>query len=350
MERNKIINMKCMGLVLLISMLSILSCTKNTTPGNSNIVPTDLIVNANVSTDNSGNVSFTATANNANTYDYDFGNGVYQTVPTGAVTYRYPASGNYTVNVTAKSSTGNTIAKSVQVTVTVAQSLVWADEFNTPGAPDPSRWGYDIGNGNNGFGNNELQYYTNRSDNVIISNGTLKITAKKESFSGFNYTSTRMLTKNKFSTKYGKIEVRAKLPTGVGTWPAIWMLGNNIDQAGWPACGEIDIMEHKGSDQNRVYGTLHHPGHSGGNGDGATTTIANATTEFNVYAVEWSATVIKFSVNGNVYYTFNNNASLPFNQNFFIILNFAMGGTFGGPVDPAFSQATMEVDYVRVYN
>jgi len=341
--------MKPMGVVMLLSFLSIFSCSKkNDNNNNAAIVPSNLVVTATVSTDNSGNVSFTATATDAATYEYDFGNGVYQTVPGGAVTYRYPAGGNYTVNVTAKSSTGNGISKSVQVSVSVAQTLVWSDEFNTPGAPDPARWGYDLGAG--GWGNNELQYYTNRSDNATISNGTLKITAKRESFSGSAFTSARLLTKNKFSTKYGKIEVRAKLPVGVGTWPAIWALGSNIDQVGWPACGEIDIMEHKGSDPGRIYGTVHHPGHSGGNADGATTTISNASTDFNIYAVEWNAQTLKFSVNGNVFYTFNNNSNLPFNQNFFIILNVAMGGTFGGPVEAGFTQSVMEVDYVRVYN
>jgi beta-glucanase (GH16 family) len=337
-----------MFLILFISAASFFSCSKKSN-STSDIVPSNLSVSANVSTNNSGDVDFTATATNASTYDYDFGNGIYQTVPSGAVTYRYPTSGTYTVNVTAKSATGHTISKSVQVIVSVALSLVFSDEFNTAGAPDPAKWGYDIGNGN-GWGNNELEYYTSRPENVTISNGTLKIMAIKESYSGSAYTSARMLTKNKFSTKYGKIEVRAKLPAGVGTWPAIWMLGNNIDAAGWPACGEIDIMEHKGSDQNRIYGTLHHPGHSGGNGDGSTTVVSGATTTFNVYAVEWSPSLIKFSVNGNVFYSFSNTPSLPFNQNFFIILNFAMGGTFGGPVDPAFTTATMEVDYVRVYN
>ena len=342
--------MKIMVLTFLMAVFSLLSCGKTSETGTADIVPSNLTVIATVSTDNSGNVSFAATATNAATYDYDFGNGVYQTVPTGAVTYKYPASGTYTANVTAKSSTGTTISKSVQVQVTISQSLVWSDEFNISGAPDASKWGYDIGNGSGGWGNNELQYYTNRPENVVVSNGTLKIMAKKESFSGSSYTSARMLTKNKFSMKYGKVEVRAKLPAGVGTWPAIWMLGNNIDVAGWPACGEIDIMEHKGSDQNRIYGTLHHPGHSGGNGDGNTVVVPNSATEFNIYSVEWTADVIKFSVNGNVFYTFANKPTLPFNQNFFIILNFAMGGTFGGTIDAAFSNATMEVDYVRVYN
>ena len=335
---------------ILISLLSIVACSKSSTNDNATIIPANLVVNANVSSDNSGNVSFTATATNAISYEYDFGNGIYQTVANGTVTYKYPASGNYTVKVTAKSSTGHTVDKSMQVLVNVEYSLVWSDEFNTPGAPDPAKWGYDLGTGSNGWGNNELQYYTNRAENVTVSNGTLKITAKKENFSGMSYTSSRILTKNKFSTKYGKIEARAKLPAGVGTWPAIWMLGNNIDAVGWPACGEIDIMEHKGSDPNRVYGTLHYPGRSGGNADGKTTIVSNATTDFNIYAVEWNATTIKFSVNGDVFYTVNNSTSLPFHQNFFLIINFAMGGTFGGPVDPAFTSAVFEVDYVRVYN
>ena len=143
--------------------------------------------------------------------------------------------------------------------------------------------------------------------------------------------------------------MRAKLPAGIGTWPAIWMLGSNISTTAWPACGEIDIMEHKGSQLNKIYGTLHHPGHSGGNADGGTVTVTNASTEFHKYTAEWSASSIKFLVDDVVFYTFANTSSLPFNQNFFIILNVAMGGTFGGAVDPAFSSAAMEIDYVRVY-
>ena len=339
-----------MALAFLISLLTLFSCGKKTSGTPASIIPANLTLTANVSSDNSGNVTFTANATNASTYEYDFGNGIFQTVPTGIVTYKYPASGVYAVNVLAKSSTGNSISKSLQVTVSVARTMVWSEEFNAPGAPDPGKWNYDIGTGSGGWGNSELQYYTNRPENVIVSNGTLKIIARREAFSGSAFTSTRMQTKNKFSTKYGKIEVRAKLPAGVGTWPAIWMLGSNIDAVGWPACGEIDIMEHKGSDQNRVYGTLHHPGRSGGNADGGTTIISNSTTEFNIYSVEWSATLIKFAVNGNVFYSFVNNNNLPFNQNFFIILNFAMGGTFGGPVEAGYNSSTMEVDYVRVYN
>ena len=342
--------MKIMNL-LIISLLALLSsCSKGSDNSpTTNVAPTNLTLLANVSTDNSGNVTFTASATNAVNFDFDFGNGVFQTVPSGVVTYKYPSTGNYTVNVIAKSSSNLTASKSIQISVTVGQSLIFSDEFNTPGAPDPAKWGYDIGTGSGGWGNNELQYYTNRTDNVVVSNGTLKIIAKKENYSGSAYTSARLLSQNKFSFKYGKVEARAKLPAGVGTWPAIWMLGNNISTVGWPTSGEIDIMEHKGSDLNKIYSTLHHPGHSGGNGDGATKVISNATTEFHNYKMEWDASSIKFYIDDVLFYTFANNSSLPFNQNFFLLLNFAMGGNFGGSVDPAFTSATFELDYIRVY-
>jgi len=322
------------------------SCKKKSSPP-VDIAPTNLTLNAVVNTDNSGNVAFTASATNAVTYDYDYGNGIFQTVVSGIVTYKYPASGTYTVNVIAKSSTGKTISKSIQIIVTVAVSLIWSEEFDVPGAPNPAKWGYDLGAG--GWGNGEQQNYTNRADNVIVSSGTLKITAKAESYNGSAYTSARILSKDKFSFKYGKVEVRAKLPVGLGTWPAIWMLGSNVSTVAWPACGEIDIMEHIGNQQNKIYGTLHHPGHSGGNGDGGTVNIPNVSTEFHKYSLDWSAATIKISVDDVPFFTFSNNSSLPFNQNFFIILNVAMGGTFGGTIDPAFSSSTLEIDYVRVY-
>jgi len=324
------------------------SCGKNNGTGSpAPVTPTNLTLTANISTDNSGNVAFIAAATNAASYDYDFGNGTYQTVSSGSVTYKYPSAGTYTVVVIAKSTTGHTISKSIQITVGITQSLVFSDEFDVPGAPNPAKWGYDIGGG--GWGNAELQYYTNRVDNSIVSGGTLKIIAKKETFSGSAYTSARLLTKDKFSFMYGKVEVRAKLPSGGGVWPAIWTLGSNINTTPWPACGEMDIMEHKGNEVNKIYGTLHYPGRSGGNGNGNTTTISNAATEFHKYSLEWSASTIKILVDDVVFHTVANTASLPFNQNFFVILNFAIGGTFGGAVDPAFTSGVFEIDYVRVY-
>jgi beta-glucanase (GH16 family) len=341
--------MKNFSLLFLLPLFSVLvSCGKDSDDGNNNTTPpSNLTLNAVVSTDNSGNVAFTASATNAVSYEFDFGNGIFQTSASGVLTYKYPSSGTYTVKVTAKSAGGQSISKSIQITVAVALTLVWSDEFDTPGAPNPAKWGYDLGAG--GWGNNELQYYTNRLDNSSVGGGTLKITAKAESFSGSNYTSARLLSKDKFSFKYGKVEARAKLPAGAGTWPAIWMLGSNIGTVSWPACGEIDIMEHRGSELNKIFGTLHYPGRSGGNADGTTTVISNASTEFHIYTMEWNAGTIKIAVDNNVFFTYVNSAASPFNQNFFLILNMAMGGNFGGAVDPAFSSAVLEIDYIRVY-
>lgn len=340
--------MKKLSSFILISLVVLFSsCGKGDTPATNNTPPSNLSVSATVSTDNSGNVSFVAAATNAVSYEYDYGNGIFSIVASGIVTYKYPASGTYTVNVIAKSAGGQTISKSIQVTVVVILSLTWSEEFNVAGAPDPAKWGYDIGGG--GWGNNELEYYTSRPENVVVSNGTLIILAKKENFSGSQYTSARLLSKDKFSFKYGKVDIRAKLPAGGGTWPAIWMLGSNISTVNWPACGEIDIMEHLGNQLNKIYGTLHHPGHSGANGDGSNVTIANATTEFHKYTLEWSAATIKLLVDDAVFFTFANNPALPFNQNFFLILNIAIGGNFGGAVDPAFTSGAMEIDYIRVY-
>lgn len=337
------------AIIAIVTVLSSLSCKKGGNTVNTDVAPTNLTVNAVVSTDNSGNVAFTATATNAVTYEFGYGNGIFELVPSGKVTYKYPATGTYTVNVIAKSASGKTTSKSIQVTVTVGLSLIFSDEFNTPGAPDPSKWGYDIGNGSNGWGNEEKQYYTSRTENAVVQNGALRIVLKKENFSGFNYTSARLLTANKFSFKYGIVEARAKLPAGGGTWPAIWSLGANIGSVGWPACGEIDIMEHKGNDLNRIFGTLHYPGRSGGSADGSSRIISNATTEFHIYKVEWTAAAIKIYVDDVLYHTVANSNAIPFNHNFFLIMNVAMGGTFGGAIDPNFTEAAMEVDYIRVY-
>ncbi len=333
---------------ILLSVSCLASCSKGG-DGTSvaEAMPTDLTVTSTVATDNSGNVNFVANAKNATSYEFDFGNGQYQNSNTGTLTYKYTASGTYTVVIKAKNASGKFVSNTSQVVVSVALSLIWSDEFNSPGAPDPAKWGYDIGAG--GWGNNEAQYYTNRTDNVLVSNGTLKIIAKKELYSGSNYTSARLLSKGKFSFQYGKVEVSAKLPGGVGTWPAIWMLGDNISTVSWPACGEIDIMEQKGSDMNRIFNTVHYTGHSGSGGVGTSFLINNVTSEFHKYGLIWNSTSVQFLVDDIVTYTFSNATNLPFNQNFFLLLNMAMGGNFGGNIDPAFNNAIMEVDYVRVY-
>ncbi len=240
-----------------------------------------------------------------------------------------------------------TTTKPTQTAAEDFTNLIWSDDFNTDGAPDSAKWGYDLGAG--GWGNNELQNYTSSSSNVIVSGGTLKITAKAQALGTANYTSTRLKSQGKFQFKYGKVEVRAKLPVGGGTWPAIWMLGDNITSVGWPACGEIDIMEHKGNFPNVIYGSLHYPGHSGGNSNSNTTTISGASTDFHIYKAIWSSSSIQFFVDNVMYHYFANTSSVPFNADFFLLLNVAMGGDFGGTIDPAFVQSTMEVDYVKVY-
>jgi beta-glucanase (GH16 family) len=240
-----------------------------------------------------------------------------------------------------------TTSPPVQDPITDYTNLVWSDEFNTDGAPDPTKWSYDIGAG--GWGNGEAQYYTNSSDNAVVQGGNLKITAKAQLLSGSNYTSARLKSENKFEFTYGKIEFRAKLPTGGGTWPALWLLGENYATNTWPGCGEIDVMEHKGNVPNVIHATLHYPNNSGGNGNTNTTTITNASSQFHVYKAVWTPNSIKFYVDNNLYHSFANSNSVPFNHDFFLILNVAMGGSFGGAIDPAFTQSSMEVDYVRVY-
>jgi len=162
----------------------------------------------------------------------------------------------------------------------------------------------------------------------------------------FNYTSAKLLSFGKFSFKYGYVEVRAQLPVGAGSWPGIWMLGNDFSTTGWPACGEIDIAEQTANTPNVIYGTLHYVG----NNPGSTITIQNPDTAFHLYQLEWSPTQISILVDNVVYFTYANSGGIPFNQDFYMILNVAVGGTFGGTVDPNYTSGTMKIDYVRVYN
>ena len=333
--------------IVFISLLA--SCNNKSVP-KKDPVPSGLNLTAVVNPANNGSVEFTATAVNATSYEFDFGNGLHENSTSGKVTHVYPTSGNYTVSVKAKNSSGVSTSKSVTIAVTKALSLVWSDEFDVPGTPNPEKWAYDIGTGDWGWGNNEVQYYTNRLANAYVSDGTLKIVAKKEDYSGSKYTSARLKTQGKYDFTYGKIEVRAKLPSGVkGIWPAAWMLGSNITSVGWPECGEIDIMEYLTRDPEYVYGTFHYPARHGGNADGNKIKINNPSAQFNVFSAEWSAEAIKIYVDGNLIHSLKNDGNLPFNKNFFIILNLALGGNFGGELDSAFNSAVLEVDYVRVY-
>lgn len=234
--------------------------------------------------------------------------------------------------------------------------LVWSDEFegNSGSAPNAAKWTNDLGTGLNGWGNNELQTYTQSQQNVSLDgSGNLVITARKD-LSG-NYTSARLKTEGLFTQKYGRIEARIKTPTGSGIWPAFWMLGSNIDSVTWPQCGEIDIMEQKGKYSNITYGTIHGPGYSGADAISAPFALQNNRfdTDFYVYAIEWSANKIDFFVNDYLYKRVTPadvTGEWVYDQPFFIIMNVAVGGNFGGPPNSntPFPSA-MTVDYVRVY-
>lgn len=232
------------------------------------------------------------------------------------------------------------------------KKLVWAEEFNYKGLPDNKIWSFNEGTGcpaNCGWGNSELEYYTNKQlANAKVDNGVLTITAIKQNKADKAYTSARIVSKEKNYFKYGRMECKAKLPTTKGTWPALWMLGANIDNVGWPACGEIDIVEHKGNDLNKIYGTLHYPKRFGNNGNGNTAMVKDVT-KFHIYAVEWSEQEINFFVDDIKYHSVLNENTLPFNQDFYFIINLAIGGTFAGAVDDNLINESMQIDYVRVY-
>ena len=318
------------------------------------ITPTNLVITATVSTDGSGKVAFTAKADNANFYRFEFGNGETLDELSGIVNYRYTENGTktYTVTVTATSASRISISKSKEISVTVDLSQLkptWADEFDNSGAPDATKWVYDIGTGSNGWGNAELQYYTDRSQNAVVEGGYLKIKAQRESYSGSSWTSARLKTLGKFAFTYGTVIARAKMPAGFGTWPAIWMLGADYPTVGWPNCGEIDIAEHIGREKDKIFSALHYPGRNGGNAVTASKIITNATTQFHEYKMEWSATALKFYVDDILFHSVVNTGSIPFNKDFFFLLNLAIGGNFGGQVDPSLSNVVFEVDYIRVY-
>lgn len=229
--------------------------------------------------------------------------------------------------------------------------LVWQDEFDTDGAPDANNWTYDLGAG--GWGNGEAQFYTNRSDNAKVENGSLIITAKREDFGGEAFTSARLKSEGLQEFQYGRIDILAKLPEGGGTWPALWMLGANFQTVGWPACGEIDIMEHVGNNQGYIQSALHTPSSFGNTQNKGGKDFENVSSEFRLYSVNWSPDQISFLVDDEIIYTYNpaikDLATWPFDAPQFLILNIAMGGTLGGAIDPAFMESTMEIDYIRVY-
>ncbi len=242
---------------------------------------------------------------------------------------------------------GNTsTTTNLQVTsVTATYQLIWSDEFDG-NTVNTSNWNFETGGG--GWGNNEQEYY--QAANAAVSNGNLLITAKKQRVKSNAYTSARMTTKGKHEFSYGKMEARIKIPLGQGLWPAFWMLGANIDTAGWPKCGETDIMEHINAD-SLIYGTIHWDNNGHVQNGGNTATGLN---DYHIYSVEWDSAAIRWYVDGNKYHEaniLNNiNSTEEFHKPFFIILNFAVGGNWPGQtIDVSKLPASMYVDYVRVY-
>lgn len=235
---------------------------------------------------------------------------------------------------------------------------VWADEFNYTGAPDPTKWGYDIGG--HGWGNQEKQYYTNDLKNSRVENGVLIIEARKEKMENNDYTSARLVTKNKADFLYGRFEFKAKLPKGRGTWPAGWMLATEKSYGAnyWPDNGEIDIIEHVGFDQDRIHGNIHTKAfnHTIKTNKGNNVVVPGISDSFHIYACEWTPDAISIEIDGNKYFTFPKQSSYgwaewPFDKKFHMILNIAIGGGWGGQkgIDDSIFPQRMEVDYVRVY-
>jgi beta-glucanase (GH16 family) len=235
--------------------------------------------------------------------------------------------------------------------------LVWSDEFNTPGLPDPSKWAYDTGMNQQGWHNRELQYYSGpREANAVVRDGKLILTARHESLAkaadwgGQHYTSSRLLTRGLADWTYGFFEVRAKLPCGKGLWPAIWMLNN---QGTWPDDGELDIMEFIGADPTRVFSTVHTAAGYGSRGVGGAVRMSDACTAFHNYQMHWTADRVEFAIDGFSHVSIpkldDSRRIWPFNKPQFLLLNIAVGGDLGGPVDDNIFPATMEVEHVRVW-
>jgi beta-glucanase (GH16 family) len=351
-------------------LLSLNSCEKEKQP--ELLLPTNLTTTI---SHTSGDVDVQATASNANFYTFTFyenGDSTIIESQTGSATYTFQQSGTYQIKTKAHATYNDFVQKIENVIIYVDSAatgapttgystptsypnytLVWSDEFD--GTALSSDWTYDIGTGNGGWGNNELQYYTNQ--NVQVSNGLLQITAKSETFNAQDYTSTRIKTQGLKSWKYGRIDIRAALPYGKGIWPALWMLGDNITTASWPACGEIDIMEMIGGDganDRTAHGTAHWSDNGSHAQYGASTSLSSGklADEFHVYSIVWNQNSITWMMDDVVYNTLDITPSelSEFQQKFFLIFNVAVGGNWPGSPDATtiFPQ-TMYVDYVRVF-
>lgn len=343
-----------------------------------------------------GAVFVKVNAKGALSFRFSFGDNAVFNNTSGEIEYIYKLNGSHTLGVWAffdeqqtaysyetvavdiKNASGGTlqnpdqgfIDNSEQATTYSGYTLVWNDEFNYEGAPLDSRWHLQyIPIFGGGWANDERQHYTTRRDNSIVGDGTLKIIAKKENYtysgSQKQYTSARL--NSKFHFQYGRVDVKAKLPASAGTWPAIWTLGSNVNEVGnyfgdqygnvgWPACGEIDIMEHTGTDKSKVQGHFHwadtQTGEYGSYGEQkslADLGISDLSSDFHVYSLIWNKSSLQILIDDQLIVQLSNTVNVPFDNPHYILLNLAMGGTLGGNIPADFEQARMEIDYVRIY-
>ena len=358
--------------IVLFTLFAFASCQKDNYQPKPIVLPTNLMVTLEI---NTATVNVVATADSANFFIFTFyenGDSTMVESITGIASHTYSTSGEYSVKTVAYTTAehfitevdafeinlnlGGTGAPALGATSPMSYNgytLVWHDEFN--GNALSADWVHETGNGNWGWGNNELQYYT--SQNTTVSGGVLQITAKQEAMGGQNYTSSRIKTQGLKSWKYGRIDIRAALPKGQGIWPALWMLGDNISSVGWPSCGEIDIMEMIGGPGNNdrtVHGTAHWSdnGSHAQFGDSYTLNSGIFADEFHVFSIVWNANGITWLVDNQVYNTINTTPAQlsEFQEKFFFIFNVAVGGNWPGSPDAStqFPQ-TMYVDYVRVF-
>jgi hypothetical protein len=362
-------------ITILMFCVSLIACSKTEDEMTSSD-PSNFDVMLNVADDNSGKISIELKANNAAQYQFDSGES--QSEPeintTGVFSHQYKQTGLYLVEVRAIGSSGRYIKETRELSIQVGtetgpidgedgyitplsydgMKLTWQDEFNGTGL-NLTNWNFETGRGSGGWGNNELQYY--RSENTSVKDGFLTIEAKKESFQGASYTSSRLTTQNKFTFKYGRVDIRARLPYGQGIWPALWMLGKNINTVGWPACGEVDIMEMIGGGpgrDNKTHGTLHwdEAGNYASTGGSKQIATGNLADKFYVYTITWDASKIKWyldDVEFKVIDISSTNMS-EFRDQFFLIFNVAVGGNWpGSPNGSTVFPQKMTVDYVRVF-
>ena len=329
--------------------------------------PTNLQVDVSISESNPAMITINASASNANFYRFFIEGSDMVEQNDGQLQYQFPASGDYDIKVQAHTTPDVFIEKSTSVTIDIPPTtddgystpleyqgyqLVWQDEFS--GNELSADWKHEIGTGSNGWGNNELQYY--RKENTRVEDGFLVIEARKESFSGRSYTSSRIVTMGKEAFQYGRIDIRAKLPKGQGIWPALWMLGANFPTVGWPSCGEIDIMEMIGGQgrENTVHGTVHwdNNGQYASFGDSYSLAQGTFNEEFHVFSIIWDSQAIRWFVNDVQYNQIDiTPASLnEFKQQFFFIFNIAVGGNWpGSPNSTTSFPQQMYVDFVRVF-